>query len=246
MTQDREEKDSKGKEIIAAKQAVRDAICDVLQHHEEHVDVITTNPKVTLQYDDASRQHLPDSLVGFINGFYEGRDVGIAEISTGFYNSTSGRSGLYDRPFHIEIKVKPTQPIEDDGPANFLGFIAYPEQQEARADTVTLRQGFSGLSSTIPPMLYITSIYEMGSVREIRQWGSNVSRDEDNDLGFQRINHHMGTNLNPHDYLTFDLGKPRGGLLDPQILFDVVEQYRNLIDAGVTTPKPHLDYTLAQ
>ncbi len=141
MTQDREEKDSEGKEIIAAKQAVREAVCAVLQHNEE---------------------------------------------------------------------------------------------QEARVfDTVTLRQGFSADK----PMLYITSVYALGSVAEIRQWGSNVSLHED-DVSLKRLG------LNPNGYLSFDLGKPKGGLVDPQIIFDVAEQYRNLIDAGVLTPKPRLDYTL--
>jgi len=236
MTQDREERDSKEKEILAATQAVRNAICDILQHREEHVDAITTNPKVTLQYDDASRQQLPKSLIDFMNGFYEGRDVVVAEISTSFYDSQSGRAGLYDRPYTVTIKVKPTQPIEEDGPANFLEFIAYPEQQEARVATINLRPGLSWV-----PMFYITSVYELSSVREIRQWDSNVSRDEDRSPLMD-----MGTDLNPRGYLTFDLGKPKGGPLDPQILFNVAEQYRNLIEGGVATPKPNLDYTLAR
>ena len=222
MNQDRE-RNIKEEETFAAKQAVKQAIYGVLRQYEEPVDVIIS-PSARLQYDHESSQHLPKSLVGFINGIYSGRQVEIAQISTFLYRGDGG--------FNINIKVKPTQPIEgdSDSPNLLEGFIVFPDQKEARVNAVNLR-------ADLTPMMYIFSIYELGSAKEIQHYGSNVSLKEDSDVTLKEHG------LNSEEYLTFDLGKPVGGEINPEIVFAIAAQYRNLMDDKITTPKPRLDYS---
>lgn len=215
---------------IEIRRAVRQAIHDVLLHLEEPLfpeEVINTTPRVTLQYDDESRKHLPESLVSFINGLYQGREVEIVEISTIYPYKRNDDWG-----FDINIRVKPTQLMEgdSDSPGFLKGGIVFPDQDEVRTSAVRLQTSYT-------PMVYIQGRYELGSWREIQHHGESVSLKEDSDVDLK------SARLNPDEYQTFDLGRPVGGEIDPEIIFAIADQYRNLIDARVTTPKPRVDYS---